>query len=61
MNIIVRHGDSLYSLMVDEILDVINVDYSTFEKTPENLDDKIREYISGVFKLEGKYGYCEVY
>jgi purine-binding chemotaxis protein CheW len=54
MNIIVRSKESLYSLMVDEILDVMNVEKSTFEKTPENLDEKIRDYISGVYKLEGK-------
>jgi purine-binding chemotaxis protein CheW len=54
MNIIVKYGESLYSLMVDEILDVMNVDQSTYEKTPDNLDEKIREYISGVYKLDGK-------
>lgn len=54
MNIIVRSGESLYSLMVDEILDVMNVPKSIYEKTPDNLDEKIREFISGVYKLEGK-------
>lgn len=52
MNIIVRSGDSLYALIVDEILDVIDVDTRTFEKTPETLDDKIRKYIGGVYKQE---------
>ena len=54
MNIIVRFGDSLYALMVDEILDVINVENSSYEKTPNNLNEKIRDYISGVYKLQGK-------
>lgn len=54
MNIIVRSGDSLYALMVDEILDVMNVQQSTFEKTPENLNDKVAHYINGVYKLEGR-------
>lgn len=54
MNIIVRSGDSLYALMVDEILDVMDVPQTRFEKTPDNLDDKIRQYISGVYKLDGK-------
>ncbi len=52
MNIIVRSGESLYALMVDEILDVIDVEDSTFEKTPETLDEKIRKFITGVFKLD---------
>jgi purine-binding chemotaxis protein CheW len=54
MNIIVRSGDSLYSLMVDEILDVIDVEDSAFENTPETLDNKLRQFISGVYKLEQK-------
>jgi purine-binding chemotaxis protein CheW len=54
MNIIVRMDDSMYALMVDEILDVMNVDIATYEKTPDNLDEKIHGFISGVYKLEGK-------
>lgn len=54
MNIIVRSGDSLYALMVDEILDVMDISQTRFEKTPDNLDEKIRQYISGVYKLDGK-------
>jgi purine-binding chemotaxis protein CheW len=52
MNIIVRSGESLYSLIVDEIMDVIDVDESTFEKTPETLEDTIRQFIAGVYKLD---------
>lgn len=52
MNIIVRSGESLYALMVDEILDVIDVEDSTFEKTPDTLDEKIRRFINGVYKLD---------
>lgn len=52
MNIIVKSGDSLYSLVVDEILDVIDVESETFEPTPETLDEKIRRFISGVYKLD---------
>lgn len=51
MNIIVRYGDSLYALVVDEILDVIDVENTTFEPTPETLDTRIRKFISGVHKL----------
>lgn len=52
MNIIVRSGESLYSLVVDEILDVIDVDDSTFEATPDTIDEKVRVLISGVYKLD---------
>ncbi len=54
MNIIVKSGDSLYALMVDEILDVMDISQSRFEKTPDNLDENIRKYISGVYKLDGR-------
>lgn len=54
MNIIVRSGESLYALVVDEILDVMDVELRTFEKTPETLDDKIKRYIGGVYKQEKK-------
>jgi purine-binding chemotaxis protein CheW len=54
MNIIVRSGDSLYSLVVDEILDVIDVDKETYEGTPETLDQRVRQFISGVYKMDGR-------
>jgi purine-binding chemotaxis protein CheW len=52
MNIIVRAGESLYALVVDEILDVIDVDEKTFEPTPDTIDEKVRVLISGVYKLD---------
>ena len=52
MNIIVRSKDSLYALMVDEILDVMDIDKSTFESTPETLNPQIKNYISGVYKQD---------
>jgi purine-binding chemotaxis protein CheW len=54
MNIIVRSGDSLYSLVVDEIMDVIDVEKETYEPTPETLEEKIKKFIGGVYKLEKK-------
>jgi purine-binding chemotaxis protein CheW len=52
MNIIVRWGDSLYALVVDEIMDVMDVENSSFEDTPDTIDDRLKSYIRGVFKLE---------
>ncbi len=52
MNIIVRWGDGLYALVVDEIMDVMDVENTTFEDTPDMIDEKIKKYIRGVFKLE---------
>ncbi len=52
MNIIVRWGDGLYALVVDEIMDVMDIENTTFEDTPDMIDEKIKKYIRGVFKLE---------
>lgn len=54
MNIIVRWGDSLYALVVDEIMDVMDVENSTFEDTPDTIDESLKGYIRGVFKLENE-------
>lgn len=54
MNIIVKHSDGLYSLVVDEVLDVIEVEMEFFSETPPTLDEHIKTYINGVFKLENK-------
>ncbi len=52
MNIIVRWGDSLYSLVVDEIMDVMDIENTTFEDTPDTIDENLKKYIRGVFKLD---------
>jgi purine-binding chemotaxis protein CheW len=54
MNVIVRSRDSLYALVVDEILDVIDVPNKSFEETPDTLDDNLRKYIEGVYKLKDR-------
>jgi len=52
MNIIVKHEDSYYSLLVDKILDVMELKNSNFEETPDTLDPKRRGFIDGVYKME---------
>ncbi len=52
MNIIVRWGDSLYALVVDEIMDVMDIQNSSFEDTPDTIEEGLKKYIRGVFKLE---------
>lgn len=54
MNVIVKHHDMLFSLVVDEILDVINVEELELDKVPENFDSQLSQYIDGVYKLEDK-------
>ena len=54
MNIIVSGEDSLYALVVDEILDVIEVEQDSFEDIPETIDGNVKKFIKGVYKLKDK-------
>ena len=54
VNVVVRTPDGAISLLVDEIGDVIEVNESTFEVSPETLRGPVRSMILGVHKLEGK-------
>jgi purine-binding chemotaxis protein CheW len=52
MNVVVRSQDGAVSLLVDQIGDVVEVNESSFERTPETLQGKIRTMILGVHKLD---------
>jgi purine-binding chemotaxis protein CheW len=54
MNMVVRTDEGAVSLLVDEIGDVLDVDESTYERPPENLDRAARELIDGVYKLKDR-------
>jgi purine-binding chemotaxis protein CheW len=54
MNMVVRTSDGAVSLLVDEIGDVLDMDASSYERTPENLDPAARELIRGVYKLKDR-------
>ncbi len=54
VNVVVRHGDSTVSLLVDDIGDVVTVDPATFESTPATLDPRIKGVVRGVYKLKGE-------
>jgi len=54
MNVVVRTGDGVVSLLVDEIGDVLNVDTESHEHAPETLSGIARELITGVYKLKDR-------
>ncbi len=51
MNVVVRTDEGAFSLLVDEIGDVIEVEEKTFEQPPETMKGIAREMIRGVHKL----------
>ena len=54
MNVVVRTDEGAVSLLVDEIGDVVEVDSTSFERPPDNLEPAIRELVRGIHKLKGK-------
>jgi purine-binding chemotaxis protein CheW len=54
MNMVVRSDDGAVSLLVDEIGDVLEVEESAFEEAPENVDHRIRELTTGMYKLKDR-------
>ncbi len=54
MNMVVRTDEGAVILLVDEIGDVLDVDETTYERPPENLDPAARELILGVYKLQDR-------
>jgi purine-binding chemotaxis protein CheW len=53
MNVVLRAEDTLVSLLVDEIGDVLHIGEERFEAAPETLHGPARDLIRGVFKLDG--------
>lgn len=53
MNIVVRADDNLIALVVDSINDVVEVEKSSFTKTPATIDPGMKPFIKGIHKLDG--------
>jgi purine-binding chemotaxis protein CheW len=54
MSIVVDQGGELYSLMVDQVGEVLSVPQNAFEQNPATLDPRWREFSDGIFRLEKK-------
>lgn len=52
MSIVVEHRNELYSLIVDDVGEVMKVSEKTFERNPATLDPLWRTYSAGVYRLE---------
>lgn len=52
MSIVVEHGNDLYSLMVDSVGEVLAVDVASFERNPPTLDQRFRDYSTGIYRLK---------
>lgn len=54
MNVVVRTDDGVTSLLVDEIGDVVEVQSSQFEPTPDTLRGVARDLVDGIYKLDSR-------
>ena len=54
MNVVVRTGDGVVSLLVDEIGDVVEVSEAQFEQAPDTLAGPTRDLVRGVYKLKDR-------
>jgi purine-binding chemotaxis protein CheW len=54
MSFVVEYDHELYSFVIDEIGDIISIDEKAMDPTPDNLNNKWREFAKGVFKQEQK-------
>jgi len=54
MNVVVRYNDEAFSLLVDEVGDVLRLDEETREPPPSTLDARWKSVTSGVFRLEDR-------
>ena len=53
MSIVVdRHGE-LYSLLIDEVGEVLSVPSNSYERNPPTLDARWREVSGGIYRLDG--------
>lgn len=54
INVVVRHQGESFSLLVDDVGDVINVSGDVLQPPPSTLDAHWKSVTSGVFRLEGR-------
>jgi len=54
MNVVIQTDEGAVSLLVDEIGDVLEVSDDVLEPPPTTIKGKVKEVITGVYKLEGQ-------
>ena len=52
MSVTVEYEGDLYTLLIDDIGDVLNIHNSQVGKVPKNLDDALRDVSSGIVQLD---------
>jgi purine-binding chemotaxis protein CheW len=51
MSVVVEHQGELYSLLVDRVGEVLNLDRKDCQRNPATLNRKIRDFSDGIYRL----------
>ena len=54
MSVVVEHQQELYSLVIDEVGDVLTFDHENYEPTPATLDPLWRSISQGIYRMENQ-------
>lgn len=54
MAVVIEYQGEPYSLLVDAVGEVLSLEGSSFERSPSNLDAKLRDVAEGIFRLDDK-------
>ena len=54
MSIVVEQGGELYSLLIDQVGEVLNLPADRFEHNPASLDGRWRDISAGVYRLDDR-------
>lgn len=54
MSVVVEQRNELYSLIIDQVGEVLSLPTADFERNPANLDPLWREVTAGIYQLDGK-------
>jgi len=54
MSVVVDLGGELYSLLVDQVGEVLSLPAAKFERNPPTLDPMWREFSAGIYRLDDK-------
>ena len=53
MSVVCKSDNGLISIIVDEIGEVVEVNQTQYETTPDHLSDSYKKYIKGIYKMNG--------
>jgi purine-binding chemotaxis protein CheW len=53
-SVVIRAGDEIFSLLVDEVGDVVTPSQDDYEAVPAGVPARVRQVVVGTFKLAGK-------